>query len=65
MTPKTENLFERIERSHQNLLTRIDELDLKVAEVLKNWTDPASVVSMEPFGEPSEPVKQAEHPEKP
>lgn len=65
MTPKTENLFERIDRSHQDLLVKIDELDLKVAEVLKNWTDPASVVSLESLGSPSEPLKQPEKTDEP
>jgi len=46
VTPKTEKLFEKIEKSHEDLLKRIDKLDRQVEEVLKNWTDPASVLNL-------------------
>lgn len=34
-------LIAKIERNQRNLLERIDELDRQVAEVLRQWANPA------------------------
>lgn len=38
MPIQTQKLFDRIERSHKDILDRIDRLDQQIAEVLLNWT---------------------------
>ena len=38
MPAQTQKLFDRIERSHKNLLERIDRLDQQITELLQNWT---------------------------
>lgn len=46
---KTEDLLQKIERRHENILERLDELDRKIAETLENWSNPAAILS--PYSE--------------
>ncbi len=43
MPTSSEKLLGKMEKSHQDLMERIDKLDGQITEILKNWNDLDSI----------------------